>query len=114
MFWNSQLHCQEVGHGQTRPQTQVRSIFAGHARRQCMLGATMQELADYFGVARCTIQAWCDRYPEFAQAVTQGRRETDFDVAQRLLDKAKGYEVEVSRLVQVDGEWVERTYTRQM
>jgi len=29
-----------------------------------MLGATMQELADYFGVARCTIATWSAQYPD--------------------------------------------------
>jgi hypothetical protein len=96
------------------PKPKYDPIFAGHARRLCMLGATMQELADYFGVARCTIATWSAQYPDFGQAVNEGRLTADSVLAERLYEKAKGYEVQTERLVQIDGEWKPVTYTRRM
>jgi len=96
------------------PKPKYDPVFAGHARRLCMLGATMQELADYFSVARCTIATWSTQYPDFGQAVAEGRIAADSVIAEKLYEKAKGYEVEAAKLVQVDGEWKELTYTRRM
>jgi len=96
------------------PKPKYDPVFAGHARRPCMMGATMQELADYFGVARCTIATWSAQYPDFGQAVAEGRLAADSVIAERLYDKAKGYEVEAERLVQIDGEWRPVSYTRRL
>src|SRR5262249_60328242 len=85
------------------PKPKYDPVFAGHARRLCMMGATMQELADYFGVARCTIATWSAQYPDFGRAVAEGRLAADSVIAERLYDKAKGCEVEAERLVQIDG-----------
>ena len=96
------------------PKPKYDPVFAGHARRLCMMGATMQELADYFGVARCTIATWSAQYPDFGQAVAEGRLAADSVIAERLYDKAKGYEAEAERLVQIDGEWRPVSYTRRL
>jgi len=96
------------------PKPKYDPVFAGHARRLCMMGATMQELADYFDVARCTIATWSAQYPDFGQAVAEGRLAADSVIAERLYDKAKGYEAEAERLVQIDGEWRPVSYTRRL
>jgi hypothetical protein len=43
------------------------------AREYCLVGATDEVLADYFGVSRCTIQSWIATHPDFADAVRMGR-----------------------------------------
>jgi hypothetical protein len=74
------------------------------ARKVCMLGATNEELAGCFEVARSTIDEWLASIPEFAEGVRQGLRnrrprhwlekaepareeEEEFDMA-RVLDAA--------------------------
>ena len=96
------------------PKPKYDPIFAGHARRLCMMGATLQELAEFFGVARCTVAAWSAQYPEFGEAVTQGKMAADSVIAERLYEKAKGYDVPATRLVQIDGEWRELEYVKHM
>jgi hypothetical protein len=80
------------------PKPKYDPVFVEHARRLCKLGSTMQELADYFGVARCTIAVWSAQHPDFGQALTQGRMEADSVIADRLYEKVKGYEVEALQL----------------
>ena len=43
------------------------------ARDYCLVGATNEVLADYFGVTRRTIQNWIAAHPDFADAVRKGR-----------------------------------------
>ena len=57
----------------------------------CLLGATNEELADFFGVSRGTIQNWIATYPDFAKALNEGREVVDATVAKRLLSRALGY-----------------------
>jgi len=61
------------------------------ARKFCMLGATNEELAGCFEVARSTIDQWLATIPEFAEGVRQGRDIADAAVVQKLYSRAMGY-----------------------
>ena len=61
------------------------------ARKFCLLGATNDDLAGLFEVARRTIDDWIATLPEFAEAVRQGRDVADAAVAQKLYSRAMGY-----------------------
>jgi hypothetical protein len=43
------------------------------AHNYCLLGATNEVLAGFFGVTRRTIQNWIATHPDFANAVYRGR-----------------------------------------
>jgi hypothetical protein len=58
------------------------------ARTFCRLGATNDELARMFEVARRTIDRWSAGFPEFPAAVEEGRAVADADVAGRLYARA--------------------------
>lgn len=58
----------------------------------CMLGATDQEIADFFDVSVATISNWKIQRPEFLDALKAGKEQADALVAKSLFHRAIGYE----------------------
>lgn len=58
------------------------------ATRLCKLGATVEEMADFFGVAVSTVSRWLKQEPSFSEAVKAGRIEADARVAEALYTQA--------------------------
>lgn len=54
----------------------------------CMLGKTDEEIAEYLGVCTATFYNWARDYPEFLEAIREGKEKADFKVANSLYDKA--------------------------
>lgn len=79
--------------GVGRP-TAYRDEYAEQAYKLCLLGATDAEMGDFFGVSEQTINAWKKAHPRFLEAITRGKTEADANVAQRLYQRAIGYEHE--------------------
>jgi hypothetical protein len=63
-------------------------------RMIAMRGATDDEIADTFGVARATFQKWRKAYPTFNDALEKGRISVDADVVVSLYKQATGFEYE--------------------
>jgi hypothetical protein len=59
----------------------------------CRLGATTQEVADFFDVHRDTILEWQNTHEEFAFAMRTGKLHADVKVANALYKKATGYTI---------------------
>jgi len=76
--------------GNGRP-TLDKPEYADLARKFCMLGATNEDLAKCFEVARGTIDHWIDTIQDFADAVHQGRERADAAVIQKLYSHAMGF-----------------------
>jgi hypothetical protein len=68
--------------------------FADQAAKLCRLGATDQEIADFFGKDERTINRWKIDHPDFCQALKDGKLVSDMDVADRLHQRALGFEYE--------------------
>lgn len=66
--------------------------FASQARKICELGATDQEIADFFEVDVRTIYRWKHDHDEFCQALKAGKDIADERVERSLYQKAIGYE----------------------
>lgn len=60
----------------------------------CRLGATDKELADFFEVEESTINNWKLEHPEFLESIKNGKVQADANVADRLYQRAMGYEHE--------------------
>ena len=65
--------------------------FVDEAMKLCKLGATDENLGDFFGVHADTIGDWRRKYPEFDQAVARGKVIADMEVANSLFHRATGY-----------------------
>lgn len=62
------------------------------AYKLCLLSATDAEMADFFGVSEQTFNAWKKAHPSFLESLTRGKGMADANVAERLYQRAMGYE----------------------
>lgn len=74
-----------------------------------MRGATDSEIAKMFGVTRQTIYRWKIEHEEFCYALIVGKEIADDRVERSLYEKAVGYEIEVEKVFQYQGEIVRAT-----
>ena len=74
------------------------------AHNYCLLGATNDQLADFFGVSPSTIDNWIAGHRDFEAAVKSGRVVADAKVARGLYVRAVGYDRTVEREVLLGGE----------
>jgi hypothetical protein len=81
--------------------------YARQAEKLCRLGATDQELADFFDVSARTIYRWKGEYDEFCQALKTGKVEADDRVERSLYARANGYEHDEVDIRVVDKEIVQ-------
>lgn len=84
--------------------TAFRPELCEQAHNYCLLGATNDQLADFFDVCPSTIDNWIARHSEFGAAVKAGRLVADAHVARGLFERATGYDRTIEREVIVDGE----------
>ena len=57
--------------------------YAEQAYKLCLLGATDERIADFFGVNVLTVHRWKKDRKEFCNALKAGKDEADAVVAQR-------------------------------
>lgn len=74
--------------------TKFQEGYVEQARKLCMLGATDQEIADFFEVEVRTIYRWKAEHDEFCQSLKAGKEVADERVERSLFQKAIGYEQE--------------------
>lgn len=72
--------------------TKFKEEFIIQVEKLCKLGATDKELADFFEVDESTINNWKEAHPEFFVSIKRGKLEADANVAQRLYERAMGFE----------------------
>jgi hypothetical protein len=66
--------------------------YAEQVKKIAELGATDQEVADFFEIDVRTVYRWKHDYPEFCQALKVGKEVADERVERSLYQKAIGYE----------------------
>ena len=72
--------------------TKYKAEYVEQVYKLCLLGATDEELADFFEVDERTINRWKIDYPDFCQSIKKGKLIADGEVAQSLYKRANGYE----------------------
>lgn len=68
--------------------TKYEAEFAEQARKLSLLGATDEELADFFDVNVATLNRWKKSHPEFCASIKEGKRVADAEVAHSLYQRA--------------------------
>ncbi len=71
--------------------TAYKKSYAEQAAKLCALGATDDEMADFFGVHRSTIYRWKLDHEEFCDAIKSAKEIADERVERSLYQKATGY-----------------------
>lgn len=61
------------------------------ARKLCLLGATTEDLAEFFHVSVSTVSKWLVEVPAFSESVKGAKEELDGKVVRRLFERATGY-----------------------
>src|SRR5437762_6739260 len=75
-----------------------RKEFAEQAYKLCLLSATDEEIADFFGVVRQTVYDWRAAHTEFLDSITRVKIIADANVAERLYQRALGYSHEAVKI----------------
>ena len=84
--------------------------YAEQARKLCMLGATDEDLAEFFEVSYRTIYRWQISHDEFCQALKAGKEHADERVERSLYHKAVGYTYDSVKIFQHQGQVIEAPY----
>lgn len=82
--------------------TAYKKEYAEQARKLCLLGATDVDLAEFFDVAKSTINLWKKKHPEFSDSLKKGKTVADAEVAESLYKRAIGIEYTETK-VSTDG-----------
>lgn len=72
--------------------TAYSDTYPKQAAKLCRLGATDQEIADFFEVDVRTIYRWKNTHEEFCQSLRTAKDEADARVERSLFQRAVGYE----------------------
>lgn len=88
--------------GRGRPPS-YEPAFAAQAEKLAKLGATDQELADFFEVDVRTVYRWKHGHDEFCQALKTGKDVADERVERSLYQRAIGYEQEEVKIFMPGG-----------
>lgn len=71
--------------------TEYRDEYVEQAAKLCALGATDDEMADFFGVSTRTLYRWKLDHDDFCQAIKAAKAIADDRVERSLYQKATGY-----------------------
>lgn len=75
--------------------------FAGQAEKLCALGATDDDLAEFFDVSTRTIYRWKIEHEKFCQALKVGKDVADERVVRSLYNRAVGYTFDSEKIMAV-------------
>jgi hypothetical protein len=89
--------------------SKFRPEFVVQAEKLCQLGATDQEIADFFEVEVRTLYRWKVEHEEFCQALKTGKDVADERVERSLFARATGYEHDDTDIRVVEGQIVKTT-----
>ena len=89
--------------------TRYRVAFVEQAHKLCALGATDNDLADFFGVSDVTINNWKKKHPKFLKSVKKSKLDRDTLVERSLHDRAMGYSHPETKVINSDGDTVDIT-----
>lgn len=88
--------------GAGRP-TRYTKEYCVQVYKLCLLGATDKEMASIFDVSEQTLNAWKKDHPEFLESIKRGKADADANVADRLYQRAMGYEHAEDQIFQFQG-----------
>ena len=72
-------------------------------------GLINKEIAARLGISEATLYDWKNKYPEFSEALKEGKEDADYRVENSLFSRAVGYEYEeVEETFNIRGELVRR------
>lgn len=105
--------------GETTPEvdeggrpTKYKAAYAKQVFKLCLLGATDDDIAEFFDVAVSTVNLWKLEHPKFSESIKAGKTKADAEVAESLRHRALGYSHADVDIRVVEGEIVETPITK--
>lgn len=90
--------------GGGRP-TAYKPEYVKQVAKLCEMGATVNEIADFYGVHETTVLAWSHKHKEFSHALKVGRDPADDRVEMSLYRRATGFEKVIEKeIIDKNGE----------
>lgn len=86
--------------------TKYKADYAVQAGKLCKLGATDNQLADFFEVNESTINLWKIKHPVFSKSLKLGKEQPNENVVRSLYNRAMGYSHADNDIRVVNGEIV--------
>lgn len=83
--------------------TKYKGVFAKQAQKLCELGATEQDLAEFFNVDRRTVTNWKLTQSGFSKALKVGKAVADDSVERSLYNRAVGYSHPSQKIFNANG-----------
>lgn len=77
--------------GRGRP-SEFKPEYVNQAYKLALLSLTDTEIANVFDVSESTLNLWKKQHSEFSESITRGKESADANVADRLYQRAMGYE----------------------
>ena len=84
--------------------SKYRAEYCGQVEKLCALGATDQQIADFFGVTEKTLNNWKENHPDFLQSLKDSKEDHDKRVVRSLFERATGYSHPDSHISNFQGE----------
>ncbi len=81
--------------------TEFKPEYVEQVKKLCLLGATDDEIADFFGVTRVTIYRWKLVHDTFCSAIKSAKEFADERVERSLYQKATGYDYREQQAIKV-------------
>jgi hypothetical protein len=81
--------------------------FVEAGKKLALLGATDKEISEFFGINESTLNLWKTKHPEFGESLKEGKLMADACVANKLFQRALGYEHDEIDIRVVAGEIVQ-------
>lgn len=72
----------------------------------CLLGATDKEISEILDIAESTLNLWKEKHPEFMESLKKGKEDADANVADRLYQRAMGYEHDDVHIANYQGQTI--------
>lgn len=82
--------------------TKYKSDYCTQALKMSILGATDEQLADFFEVSESTLNLWKIEHPDFSESIKRGKEEADANVAASLYKRATGCSVKETKVFIID------------
>lgn len=82
--------------------TDYKEEYCEQAEKLCKLGCTDKELGEFFDVDESTINNWKLAHPEFLESIKSGKQLADANVANRLYQRAMGFEHDSEEIKVID------------
>lgn len=86
--------------------TKYNDIFESQAESLALLGWTMEQIAEHFGVSERTLRSWRSRHKSFGDTIKRSAALADGEVARSLHQRAIGYAHDDLHICSVAGQVV--------